>query len=142
MHWASRSRGCGRLARIQEEVDATVNCIIVLIGRRWGRRGGRRISLSGGVILCVRVIDEGDVRLRVLYPELRVGHEVMDGGAGLWLFQALIGRQRAAECIHHSDLRGAHKGRKVSLTETQRPTARLHTRRQAYKVKLHISNTG
>lgn len=105
MHWASRSRGCGRLARIQEEVDATVNCIIVLIGRRWGRRGGRRISLSGGVILCVCVIDEGDVRLRVLYPELRVGHEVMDGGAGLWLFQALIGRQRAAECIHHSDLR-------------------------------------
>lgn len=96
-------------------MDATVNCIIVLIGRRWGRRGGRCISLSGGVVLCVRVVDEGDVRLRVLYPELRVGHEVMDGGAGLWLFQALIGRQRAAECIHHSDLREERKGRKVSF---------------------------
>lgn len=48
-------------------------------GRRWrgiGQAG--RVALGGGVVLRVRVIDEGDVGLRVLYPELGVGHEVVD----------------------------------------------------------------
>lgn len=33
-----------------------------------------------------------------------MGHEVVDGAAGFWLLQPLIGRQGATECIHHPDL--------------------------------------
>lgn len=85
-------------------MDAAVYGVIVLIGRGWGRRRGCGVSLSGGVVLRISVVDKGDVGLRVLYPELRMGHEVVDGGARLRLLHALIGRQGAAECIHHSDL--------------------------------------
>lgn len=83
VHGALWGRGRGRLAVVQEEVDAAVHSVIVLVGRRRGRwRGcGGGISLRGGVVLCVCIVDEGDVGLRVLYPELRVGHKVVDGAA-------------------------------------------------------------
>lgn len=42
-------------------MNAAVYGVIVLIGRGWGRRRGCGVSLSGGVVLRVRVIDEGDV---------------------------------------------------------------------------------
>lgn len=80
-------------------------------GRRGGRRGRGvpgtgRVALGGGVVLGVRVVDEGDVGLGILYPELRVSHEVVDGRPGLGLLQALIEGDGAAECFHHPDLEG------------------------------------
>lgn len=44
--------------------------------------------------------------LRILYPELRVSHEVVDGCSGLGLLQTLIEGDGAAECFHHPDLEG------------------------------------
>ncbi len=54
-----------------------------------------------------------------------MGHEVVDGGARLRLLQALIGRERAAECIHHSDLQ--ENGMQSQPCRSQRSTTRLHT---------------
>lgn len=91
-------------AGIQEKVQAALHSVIVLVGRGWRRGGGqgrgsrsrrraRRggvaavvvVALGGGVVLGVRIIDEGDARLGVLNVELWVVHEVVDGGARLWL---------------------------------------------------------
>lgn len=80
-------------------------------GRGRGRgRGGRGVTgaggvaLGGSVVLGVGVVYEGNMGLRVLYPEFGVGHEVVDGRSRLGLLQPLIEGDGAAECIHHPDL--------------------------------------
>lgn len=96
-------RGCGR-------------------GRRWRRRGvagAGGIALGGSVVFCVGVVNEGDVGLRVFYPEFWMGHEVVDGGSGLWLLQTLIEGDGAAECIHHSDLEGKQERQWGKIKDTE-----------------------
>lgn len=78
-------------------------------GRGRGRRGrsvagAGRVALGGSVVLCVGVVYEGNMGLRVLYPKLGVGHEIVDRCSRLGLLQPLIEGDGAAECIHHPDL--------------------------------------
>lgn len=102
---------------------AALHRVIVLVGGRRNGQGGRgrgrrgrgvaragRVAFGGGIVLGVGVVDQGDVGLRVLYPELGVGHEVVDGRPRLGLLQPLIEGDGAAECIHHSDLEGGERG--------------------------------
>lgn len=114
---------------LREEVVAAFHRVIVLVwggrdgggegGRGRGRgRGGRGVTgaggvaLGGSVVLRVGVVYEGNMGLRVLYPEFRVGHEVVDGCSRLGLLQPLIEGDGAAECIHHPDLEGRRRNRK------------------------------
>lgn len=51
-------------------------------GRGWRRSDVARaggVPLGGSVVLSIGVVYEGNMGLRVLYPELGVGHEVVDG---------------------------------------------------------------
>lgn len=63
------------------------------------------VSAELGLVVDVGVVDERDVVDEVIDEELRVGHEVVDGVAGLWLLSALV--QRTTEGFHHSHLSGA-----------------------------------
>lgn len=103
------------------EGDDHVHSVIVLVGR--GREGGQfgvwgqslcSVALGGSIVLPLCVVDEGDLRLRVFYPELRGGHEVVDWVAGLRGLQAFVGGQSVLEGIHYADLDGL--GRKTQST--------------------------
>lgn len=110
--------------------DDAVHGVIVLVGGGWERRQigksseWRRdddgVAFGGGIVLALYLIDEGYVSLRVFDAEFRVGHEVVDGAAGLRCLQTLIGRHAVSEGVHNTDLKdeGEHSnqeepGRKV-----------------------------
>ena len=95
---ASRTGGGSGFTGVGGQVDATVDGVVVLVGR--GRLAG--VLPARRVLLHVCVVDEGDVGRGVLYPKLGVRHEVVDGGSGFGLFQSFI--KGAAECIHDTDL--------------------------------------
>lgn len=90
--------GRGRFTCVDGEVDATVYGVVVLVGRRW--LTGEFHPPPGRFF--VRVFDERDVGSGVVYPKLRMCHEVVDGRAGIGFFQAFV--QGATESIHDTDL--------------------------------------
>lgn len=95
---AGRAGGGGGFTDVNSEVDTTVNGVVVLVRRRG--LAGVLCPPPGGII--VRVIDEGDTRCGVVYPKLRVCHEVVYRCSGVRFFQAFV--EGATECIYNSDL--------------------------------------
>lgn len=93
--------------------DDALHGVVVLVGRRRERRQGSqrrrdedRVSFGGSIIFSISLVDERNLRLRVLDGELRVTHEVMDGAAGLRRLQTFIRRHAVSESVHHTDLTG------------------------------------
>lgn len=72
---AGGAGGSRRFTGVDGQVDAAVDGVVVLVGRRG--LAGELAPPAGGVI--VRVVDEGDAGRGVLYPKLGVRHEVVDG---------------------------------------------------------------
>lgn len=72
---AGGAGGSRRFTGVDGQVDAAVDGVVVLVGRRG--LAGELAPPAGGVV--VRVVDEGDAGRGVLYPKLRVRHEVVDG---------------------------------------------------------------
>lgn len=100
MEGASGAGGGGRFARVGGEVYATVDGVVVLVGRRGLTEG----QVLPGLVVDVSVVYEGDVGRGVFYSKLRMAHEIVNGGSGFWFFQAFI--ERATKCIHNTDLYG------------------------------------
>lgn len=98
VEWTGRAWGASRFTDVDGKVDATINGIVVLVG--WRGLAGVFGPPPGRII--VRVINEGDAWRGVIYPKLRVRHEVVYGCSGVRFFQAFI--EGATECIHNSNL--------------------------------------
>lgn len=95
---ACRAGGGSWFTGIDGEVDATVNGVVILVGR--GGLAGVFPPPPGGIV--VRVVDERDAGGGVVYPKLGVRHEVVDGWSRVWFFQAFV--EGATERIHDADL--------------------------------------
>lgn len=111
-------------------------------GRGLGGRGRRlaegRVLVSAELRLVVHVgvVDQRDVVDEVVDEELGVGHEVVDGVAGLGFLSALV--ERTTEGLHHPHLQMASERKqrggseeKGEETETQRPQGQVDTGRLA-----------
>lgn len=70
--------------------------------QRWHGDG---VSFGRGLVLALILINQGDLRFRVLNAELRVSHEVMYGATRLGRLQTFVGRDAVSEGVHHPDLR-------------------------------------
>lgn len=95
---AGGAGGGRRFTGVDGQVDAAVDGVVVLVGRRG--LAGELAPPAGGVF--VRVVDEGDAGRGVLYPKLGVRHEVVDGRSGVGLLQAFV--EGATERVDNSDL--------------------------------------
>lgn len=107
---AGGAGGSRRFTGVDGQVDAAVDGVVVLVGRR--RLAGELALPAGGVV--VRVVDEGDAGRGVVYPELGVRHEVVDGRSGVGFLQAFV--EGATERVHNSDLscrRGGRGGKRA-----------------------------
>lgn len=101
--------------------DDALHGVVVLVGRGWERRqvgqsGQRRrdddgVAFGGGIVLAIVLIDQGDIRLRVLDAELGVAHEVVDGAARLWRLQTFVGRHAVSEGVDHTNLKDERNSR-------------------------------
>lgn len=98
MKGAGGAGGGRRFTGVDGQVDAAVDGVVVLVGRRG--LAGELAPPAGGVF--VRVVDEGDAGRGVLYPKLGVRHEVVDGRSGVGLLQAFV--EGATERVDNSDL--------------------------------------
>lgn len=116
---AGGAGGGRRFTGVDGQVDAAVDGVVVLVGRRG--LAGELAPPAGGVF--VRVVDEGDAGRGVLYPKLGVRHEVVDGRSGVGLLQAFV--EGATERVDNSDLScrrgGAGWGRGKKHGERRRP---------------------
>lgn len=112
---AGGAGGRSRFTGVDGQVDAAVDGVVVLVGRRG--LAGELGPPAAGVV--VRVVDERDAGRGVLYPKLGVRHEVVDGRSGVGLLQAFI--EGATERVDNSDLscrgggRGGRGGRKSTV---------------------------
>lgn len=98
MERAPGDGGRCRFTRVGSQIDAAVDGVVVLVGRR-----GLSGVLPGGLVVHVGVVYERNVGRRVLYSKLRVSHEIVDGGSGFGFFQAFV--ERATKCVHDAYLR-------------------------------------
>lgn len=95
--------------------DDAVHGVVVLVGRGRerlcvGQSGQRRrdddgVPFGRRLVFALVLVDQGDLRLRVLDAELRVAHEVVDGAARLRRLQAFVGRHAVPEGVDHTDLK-------------------------------------
>lgn len=97
MKRAPGTGGSSRFTRVGRQVYATINGVVVLVGR-WGLTG----VLPGCLVVNVGVIYKRNVRCGVLYSKLWMSHEIVDGGSGFRFFQAFI--EGATKCVHNTNL--------------------------------------